>query len=60
MTETHGLFKQRARTCQRCGTVFQARKATATYCSQACRLATSRYGRTYGSHRPRYDGAFRR
>ena len=54
--ETHGLFKQRPRTCQKCGAVFQARKATATYCSNACRLATVRYGRTHGAVAPRQLG----
>lgn len=53
MSETNGLSKRRPRTCQRCGVVFTATKATARYCSDPCRKASSRYGRSYGTVIPR-------
>ena len=52
MTETHGLYKQRPRTCP-CGAVFTAKKPQATYCSNLCRVTFTRWGRTYGQHEPR-------
>jgi len=56
MTETSGFFKQHPRTCQKCGIVFVAVKATAKYCSNTCRMASSRYGRSYGHTPPRQFG----
>lgn len=45
---THGLYLRRSRTCP-CGTVFEANKPTATYCSDQCRIRIGAYGRTsYG------------
>lgn len=55
MSEGIGLSKKRPRTCDRCGVVFEATKASARYCSEACRKAASRFGRTYGQ----YDTAHR-
>lgn len=52
MTETLGLRVKHPRTCQACGLMFTAKKASARYCSDACRKATSRYGRSYGNTMP--------
>lgn len=51
-----GLYVKRERTCP-CGQVFVARKPGATYCSNACRVAYTRYGRSYGTTYPRTFGA---
>jgi hypothetical protein len=52
MTQTHGLCKQRPRTCRQCGATFVADKPGRTYCSDGCRKAGSRYGRSYGNTMP--------
>lgn len=52
MSEGLGLLKKHPRTCQACGVVFEAKKATSRYCSNRCRLATSRFGRSYGQKPP--------
>ena len=56
MSEGLGLLKKHSRTCQACGVTFEAKKATARYCSNSCRMATSRFGRSYGQKMPRALG----
>lgn len=41
-----GLTTAHPRTCQVCGTVFEAKKATARYCSSECMHRGNRFGRT--------------
>lgn len=56
---TNQLHRQRSRTCP-CGKVFEARRPAATYCSQRCYRAYTRYGQTHGQVEPRpVDRAFR-
>jgi hypothetical protein len=50
-----GLRAAHPRTCP-CGTVFTARKASARYCSNDCRLRFTRYGRSYGQYEARKLG----
>ena len=48
-----GLRAKHPRTCQQCGAVFEATKATARYCSVDCRQQGSRYGKSWGNTAPR-------
>jgi hypothetical protein len=56
MSKGLGLKAKHERTCQRCGTVFTATKATARYCGAACWKAAGRYGRSHGTVVPRRLG----
>lgn len=59
MTANNHLHITRPRTCP-CGQVFEARSPAATYCSQKCYRAFTRYGQTHGQVEQRpVDRAFR-
>lgn len=55
-----GLKARHDRTCQQCGTVFVAAKASSRYCSVACRKAGSRFGKSWGNTEPRPMKVYRR
>lgn len=56
MSEGLGLLKKGTRTCAHCGATFEARRATARFCSKDCLKASARYGRSYGQYAPRAFG----
>lgn len=54
-----GAYMAFERHCDRCGTPYTARRLTSRYCSDACRIEGTRYGRTYGRTAPRQLGVYR-
>jgi hypothetical protein len=52
----HGLYVPRTRRCDGCQQEYTARKPGSTYCSDDCRKAFGRYGRSYGTTVPRQFG----
>lgn len=59
MSEGLGLLKKRVRTCERCGTTYETKKATSRFCSQDCLKAATGYGRNYGQYAPKAFGETR-
>ena len=55
----HGMYLTRERACDRCGTLYPARKPTSRFCSDACRVVATGYGRSYGNIAPRQFGVWR-
>ena len=50
---THGLYTTREITCRLCGKPFTINRPLAKYCSDACRIQGTMYGRmTYRQREP--------